>query len=530
MTTSALPIPATLPSAGVDVPPIEARTRFAAIVAVLAAAIGILADLLIREGPPGAGFSLLIALFVLSIELLQRARRAFVTAPQRFILLAILFFGESLSWRAAGSLALVDLFSIFVGLAALSPALLRGPTWDVLAVTLMQLARSGFAVSRDALIGSIGFLEGGGGAAVWLRGRGGRVRAVLTGAALALPIIVAFTALLMSADSLFESLVRRVVDVDLDALAGHVLFASAFAWLAGGYLRGALLDDRRSRAPGSGVTLSLGVTELAMVLGSVNLLFLSFVLVQLRYLFGGIAHVMATSHLTLADYARRGFHELVFVAVLVLPLLLVGHELTGRENTRAVRVYRTLAGTLIGLLSIIMLSALERLRLYMAEFGLTEDRVIALAIMVWLTIVFGLFAGTVLRGRPRWFGAGAVVAGWGVAAALNLADPVAVITRVNVERATAGRTFDAWYLGRLGADAVPGALASLASLSEEQRCGLAVALLRSNAPTAPRDWRSWNRSRERARHAMSENRARLGATRCVKGRAVTDAAHFDVAR
>ena len=530
MTSPALPVPTDV-ALDTDLDQThESRARLTAMVAVTAGAIGLFADLLLREGPPGAGFSLLVLLFVVAVEALQRARGTAATPVQRCILLALLFFGECLSWRAAGSLAVIDLFAIFVALAALSPALLGGPAWDAMGVTLVQVMQSGLAISRNALTASFGFLEGGAVPAMWQRGRGRRVRAVLVGVALALPVMAAFTALLMLADPVFEKLVRRVVDVDLNVLAGHVLFAVAFAWLSGGYLRGALVDDRRDRAQARAIPLTLGVTELAIVLGAVNALFLSFVLVQLRYLFGGISHVMATSHLTLADYARRGFHELVFVALLVLPLLLATHELLERDSPRVRRLYRVLAGTLIGLLFLIMLSAAARLRLYMREFGLTEDRVVALAILVWLASVFVLFAATVLRGRPRGFGASAVVAGWGIAGALNLANPVSVIARVNMDRAAAGKTFDAAYMGSLGEDVVPVVLHGFASLPPEDRCTLAVTLLRLDSPTASTDWRTWNRSRERARRLLATNRPRLESTRCVTDGSVTDAVHFDRVR
>ena len=43
-------------------------------------------------------------------------------------------------------------------------------------------------------------------------------------------------------------------------------------------------------------------------------------IVQLRYLFGGAALVHVTAGLTYAQYARRGFFELVTVAALLLAL------------------------------------------------------------------------------------------------------------------------------------------------------------------------------------------------------------------
>ena len=44
-------------------------------------------------------------------------------------------------------------------------------------------------------------------------------------------------------------------------------------------------------------------------------MFLAFIVVQLRYFFGGAAQVEVVPGLTYADYARRGFFELVPLGV-----------------------------------------------------------------------------------------------------------------------------------------------------------------------------------------------------------------------
>src|SRR5258706_1517473 len=72
---------------------------------------------------------------------------------------------------------------------------------------------------------------------------------------------------------------------------------------------------------------TLGTTEVAVILGLINLLFLSFVIVQVPYLFGGMELVQNTPDFKLAEYARRGFGELVAVSALVLPILLTSHWL-----------------------------------------------------------------------------------------------------------------------------------------------------------------------------------------------------------
>ncbi len=74
---------------------------------------------------------------------------------------------------------------------------------------------------------------------------------------------------------------------------------------------------------------------MSIALGSLVALFAAFVIVQLRYFFGGDALVQATAGMSYADYARRGFFELVTVSALVLPVLLSANALLRRDTPRA---------------------------------------------------------------------------------------------------------------------------------------------------------------------------------------------------
>src|SRR6185369_16696657 len=67
---------------------------------------------------------------------------------------------------------------------------------------------------------------------------------------------------------------------------------------------------------------SIGIIESLIVLGSVDLLFAAFVLIQFAYFFGGQRNI-SLEGLTYSDYARRGFFELVAVSVLTLALVLL---------------------------------------------------------------------------------------------------------------------------------------------------------------------------------------------------------------
>lgn len=263
---------------------------------------------------------------------------------------------------------------------------------------------------------------------------------------------------------------------------------------------------------------SLDAVEVGVVLGLLNVLFACFVVVQFRYFFGGAARVLSVTELTYAEYARRGFFELTWVAGLVLPLLLITHALLQRGNRSAAaeRIFRPLAGTQVALLFVIMASAVARMRLYQSEYGLTELRLYTTAFMLWLGLVFVWFAWTVLvRSSRQRFACGALVAAFLTVGLLHLLNPDAYIVRANAAHARAGRAFDAAYAASLSADAVPALVYAMPSLSREERCLVARELSALWSQPAPgEDWRSWNLARSRAWRTVAAHREDLSGAAC----------------
>jgi hypothetical protein len=262
---------------------------------------------------------------------------------------------------------------------------------------------------------------------------------------------------------------------------------------------------------------SLGAVEVGVVLGLLNVLFACFVVVQFRYFFGGASRVMSITELTYSEYARRGFFELTWVAGLVLPLLLGVHALLRKDSPAAGRIFRALAGAQVGLLFVIMASAVARMRLYQSEYGLTELRLYTTAFMLWLGLVFVWFTWTVLvRGAREQFACGALVAAFATVALLHLVNPDAYIVRANAAHARAGRPFDAQYAVSLSADAVPAIMSVLPTLRDDERCLVERALSHgwTSAAVYDEDWRAWNLARWRARRAVAAHRRALGESSC----------------
>lgn len=251
---------------------------------------------------------------------------------------------------------------------------------------------------------------------------------------------------------------------------------------------------------------TLGTVETVIILGLVDLLFLGFVVAQVPYLFGGMELVRNTPDLGLADYARRGFGELVAVSALVLPMLLVSHWLVRRDGSRASAIFRILAGVQIALLFVIMASAMQRLFLLTGEFGygLTTVRLYPMIFMSWLAVVFVWFGYTVLtRGLRSRFAWGALWSAVLFLGVTNLINPHALIIRTNIALMQQGRQYDPVYNSNLSDDSLPVVVETFAQLSEaDQKSALFSLAWRNCRKQGETDLRSWNLSRSNATAAL----------------------------
>ena len=310
--------------------------------------------------------------------------------------------------------------------------------------------------------------------------------------------------MLIAADARFEDLVRTAFAVDLPDLGLHVAMVAVYAWFIGGALREMLIAPLRPHQwVATPAALRTGAVETGVVLLLIDLLFGAFVVVQLPYLFGGAEQAARLGH---SDYTRRGFFELVWVVGLALPLLLWTHWLLRGSGAVAQRVYRALALVMVGLLYVMMASAVQRMQAYVLDSGLTELRVQASAFMLWLAVVLAWFIRTVLRGYRQQFAFGALLSAWLVIAALDVAAPDAIIVRTNAQfgHLEASAPFNDRPLASLSADAAPAIVQALPLLPPDRQRVISSALeQRFPASDSNADWRSFNWSRWQATAAVN---------------------------
>jgi hypothetical protein len=470
---------------------------------VLGAALvmGGVGDALFRSTPWGLNVPAWIALLLVASWVIARRHQLALTGEGRWLLPPALFFAGAIAWRDSTTLATLNGLALLV---ALSLAALHARSGQIRRAGVTEYLLGVCLVGLHALTGIFLLLFAD---VKWKelpRGRGSEAAfAVGRGVLIALPLLLLFGGLFVSADAEFERIVTRLFHWDMEELITHLFVIGVCACAVGGVLRLALgVEDSPNLAAGARRPSGAGGTEVAVVLSLLNALFLAFVLIQVRYFFGGAALVMATRGLTCADYARRGFFELVTVTALVLPVLLFAHWLLPKEGIGHQRIFRGLAGSLVLILFVIMASAMQRMLLYYQSYGLTELRFYTTAFMSWLAVLFVWFLVTVLRGRRERFAFGALVTTFAGIALLDRVNPDGWIVQANIARVAAGRSFDEAYITALSADAVPALVEGLPALSESKRRAVASAVLSRWAAPVPQDWRTWNWSRSQARRMV----------------------------
>lgn len=438
------------PAAPVVRPVYEAGTRERMLL-FLALALGILAaDLLLSLGQNWLGLGVPVGVaawygvffWYVGPHKLGRTRLFFAA----IILLSLTFVFFSNGWFRFWNLGflpvLLTLHAFQVSGAAKKPWTAPAMLWER------------FRLLLDALFGRLGAI----GAA--FRGFTGpaaqRGLTVGIGVLVTVPLLLIAAVLLSQADMLFDKLTAGLLDfvwthldtalvrVFLGLLCAPFLFSLLYA-----------LGRPKPLAEGKPVVLpKLDGAVAVMALGGLDGLYLFFVAVQARALFGGEAY-LAEMGISYADYARSGFFQLVFVALLNLGVVLALLQLTGRTG-RSWRAARFLSTLLVVLSGVILLSAAWRMTLYVLAYGLSFKRTLTYWGMVMIALLLAAACVKVWREQFGFFrfAAVAVLAGWLV---LNYANVDRIVASYNVDAYLSGQLaqVDLLYLTKLSYEALP---------------------------------------------------------------------------
>jgi len=178
--------------------------------------------------------------------------------------------------------------------------------------------------------------------------------------------------------------------------------------------------------------------------------------VQVVVISGGAEAALDAQGLSPAEYARRGFFQLVAAAALSLTVLNVAHRLGHREHQPepGQRIPVSVTCLVLGVLIVITYS---RLWYYVETFGLTMLRLSVATFLVWLATMtaisfarsFGVGAGV------NWLPPAAVLSAGFIILAFGAINPEGFVASTNLGRTTESEKVDVSYLRTLSDDAKP---------------------------------------------------------------------------
>ena len=179
-----------------------------------------------------------------------------------------------------------------------------------------------------------------------------------------LPFLGVFIGLLFSADSHYGDFIVGLFSFDIDFELRYMLTAPLYFFL---YLLLFIygLSNHKNRVE-QGKTTALDMLIVGIFLGMINLLFLTFIMVQIPFLVGGS---YLPEGITLAEFAREGFFQLMMVMGLVILILLFIMRRFKGEMMLSILLSGLLIQTIVmGLVS------LKKMHLYQSIKGATVLR------------------------------------------------------------------------------------------------------------------------------------------------------------
>ena len=328
---------------------------------------------------------------------------------------------------------------------------------------------------------------------------------IFRGALFAIPVLLILGSLLASADHVFAEQLNFILDWftinNLVEYGFRLCYILVFTLILMGVLFQALFPKQMPEQPDPTrrlFTPFLGWIETAMMLGSINLMFLLFVGIQFNYLFGGESNIHQQGF-NYAEYAQRGFSELIVVAVLSSFIYLGLESISRRVSTAQKRWFSGLSILLMGEVVVILASSFQRLSLYEGAYGFTRLRMYTHVFIFCLAAFLVTMMILEAAGKKGRFALVFMLFCFTFTYALSLTNVDALIAKFNLRHSTwvhRTETLDYDYLRSLSNDVVPELIRGFQNedlpLNTHEKIGVILACrIYAIHETTPPNWRSY---------------------------------------
>jgi hypothetical protein len=231
------------------------------------------------------------------------------------------------------------------------------------------------------------------------------IKRIIVGIFFALPVLVIVTALLSSADLVFGIIVNKALsNINIADILKQILLIGAITVLAGSYIWG-LTYSEREQVSCQDVNRNLDEVSVLTGLCLLNIVYGVFSYIQFAYLFGSLSNLLPEGF-TYAEYARKGFFELVVVAIVNVAIVLGSLNFTKISGVLPGRIFKILNGGLVASTLVMLFSSFVRMYLYEEVYGYTYLRVFTHEFMIMLFFMLCITLYRVWSGKlnlAKWY-------------------------------------------------------------------------------------------------------------------------------
>lgn len=207
---------------------------------------------------------------------------------------------------------------------------------------------------------------------------------IFIGVAISVPLLFIVLNLLISADTEFARILNHLPDLLTFRTEYVIRICTALVYALGffGFMKALLQRTIPKKEEAFKAISADGIVTLTVLI-LLNVVYVLFVAVQFKYFFSGTLE----DGYTYAEYARRGFFELLFVTLINLSVTTGVISFTKAIHGALKKGIRLALTILVLASGVLLVSAFMRLTMYEDAYGFTFTRVLAHSFMLFLMVI-----------------------------------------------------------------------------------------------------------------------------------------------
>ncbi len=286
-----------------------------------------------------------------------------------------------------------------------------------------------------------------------------KARKILLSCLIVLPIVLIVVSLLSSADLIFGELFDKIFggiidfieDVIFDDFFGRLIVFIIVFFAIGTSMMYILYEyPKKNDKKIVKETKTRDVFTIKLLVSVLNVIYIIFDVIQIKSL---MLHSVATT-INYAEYARRGFFELLIVSVINIAIILVSKKFETKDNEKEFNYINIMNVLMVFLTIIIIVSSFLRMNLYESAYGYTTLRLLVYVALMTETILMIPTVMYIFNSNIKIFKSYIVIILCAYVIT-NYMDIDYLVARRNVNRYYVNEKIDIDYLKNYGYDNIP---------------------------------------------------------------------------